>query len=81
MRLNELESCGLIRAHVVKETPRTVEWMLTDKGEDTIPILMSIIAFGIKWYPEKIFGDSQPRRLEDIYPGLAGISPESGYAT
>src|SRR5208337_2233135 len=57
MRLHELEKYGLIEAVVVKESPRVVEWVLTEKGKDTIPILMSIISFGIKWYADEIFKD------------------------
>jgi|SRR5208337_222662 len=70
MRLHELEACGLIEAVVVKESPRVVEWVLTEKGKDTIPILMSIISFGIKWYADEIFKDRQPRTMGELYPGM-----------
>jgi DNA-binding HxlR family transcriptional regulator len=70
MRLHELEACELIEASVVKESPRVVEWALTEKGKDTIPILMSIMAFGIKWYAEKVFGDHQPRSMNELYPEM-----------
>ncbi|MGB7789138.1 winged helix-turn-helix transcriptional regulator [Methanoregula sp.] len=69
MRLHELEACGLIEAVVVKESPRVVGWVLTEKGKDTIPILMSIIAFGIKWYADEIFEDHRPRTMSELYPG------------
>jgi DNA-binding HxlR family transcriptional regulator len=69
MRLHELEACGLIEATIVKVSPRVVEWALTGKGKDTIPILMSIMAFGIKWYAEEVFGDYQPRTMSELYPG------------
>jgi DNA-binding HxlR family transcriptional regulator len=69
MRLHELESCGLIEAVVIKDTPRVVEWALTEKGKDTIPILMSIISFGAKWYPDEVFEDNIARSLDEIYPG------------
>lgn len=74
LRLHELEDCGLIRAVVIKDKPRVVEWTLTDKGRDTIPILMSVIAFGAKWYPEEVFDDCRARTLDELYPdtGNAG---------
>jgi len=68
MRLHELEETGFIRAVVVREHPRIVEWGLTEKGKDTIPILMSFIAFGAKWYADEVFEDSHPRTLDEIYP-------------
>ncbi len=70
MRLNELEECGIIEAVVLKEKPRLVKWALTEKGRDTIPILMSIIAFGSKWYADEVFEDHKPRAMQEIYPEL-----------
>jgi DNA-binding HxlR family transcriptional regulator len=70
MRLQELEKSGLIKAVTIKEKPRLVEWVLTEKGQDIVPVLMSIIAFGAKWYPEEVFYDNKPRTLSEIYkPG------------
>lgn len=52
MRLNELESCGLIRPVVLKERPRLIEWVLTEKGADTIPILQGYSSYVAKWHPD-----------------------------
>jgi DNA-binding HxlR family transcriptional regulator len=68
MRLHELENYGLIESVVIKEKPRVVEWTLTEKGKDTVPILLSIMTFGAKWYPDEVFEDRRPRTLEEIYP-------------
>ncbi|MFA7197791.1 MAG: helix-turn-helix domain-containing protein [Methanoculleus sp.] len=68
MRLHELEEAGFIRAVNVRECPRIVEWELTEKGSDTIPILMSLLAFGAKWYADEVFEDCQARTLGEIYP-------------
>lgn len=70
MRLHELEACGLIEAVVVKESLRVAEWVLTEKGKDTVPILLSIMAFGIKWYADEIFADHQPHSMSELYPGM-----------
>lgn len=69
LRLKELEINGLIHPVIITEKPRVVEWNLTTKGWDTIPILMDLITFGAKWYPEEIFEDCRVRGLEEIYPG------------
>ena len=69
LRLHELEAFGLIEAVVVKESPRVIGWVLTKKGKDTIPIMMSIMAFGIKWYADEIFEDHKPRTMNELYPG------------
>jgi len=68
LRLKELEEAGLIQAIVIRESPRIVEWVLTEKGNDIMPIFMSILAFGAKWYADEIFEDHRPRTLEEIYP-------------
>ena len=70
MRLHELEKCGLIQATIIKDKPRLVKWTLTEKGQDTIPILMSILSFGAKWYPDEVFEDHHPRTIKEIYPDL-----------
>ena len=80
LRLHELEDEGLIRAVVVKKKPRVVEWTLTEKGDDTVPILLSVMAFGAKWYSEEVFEDGQARTLNEIWPGRTadgGTEPRS----
>jgi DNA-binding HxlR family transcriptional regulator len=71
MRLQELEKNGLIKAVTIREKPRLVEWVLTEKGQDIVPVLMSIIAFGSKWYPEEVFYDSKPRTLSELFSKLS----------
>ena len=45
-----------------------VRWRLTDKGKDTLPILMQLVAFGSKWYSDVVFEDKKPRKLTEIFP-------------
>jgi hypothetical protein len=45
-----------------------VIWRLTQKGKDTLPILMQLTAFGSKWYSDVIFEDKVPRGLIEIFP-------------
>ena len=68
MRLKELEQSGIIHRVDDRKSPRYVRWNLTDKGWDTLPILMSYVAFGSKWYAPNVFEDGKPREMNDIYP-------------
>jgi DNA-binding HxlR family transcriptional regulator len=66
-RLHELESNGLVSRNVDHHSPETVRWRVTEKGWDALPILFSYVAFGSKWYPEKVFADGQPRTMREQY--------------
>jgi DNA-binding HxlR family transcriptional regulator len=84
LRLHELEDEGLIRSIVVKKKPRVVEWALTEKGDDTVPILLSVMAFGAKWYSEEVFEDGQARTLDEIWlgrPADDGTEPDGSINT
>ncbi len=78
-RLRELESEGMIERVERKNGPNFVRWGLTEKGRDTIPILMRLAAFGSKWYPEFVFEDQAPRRLRDVFPRWEAQSVEKRY--
>ena len=52
MRLNELEESGLITPVIIQERPKLVRWLLTEKGEDTLPILEGYFSFTTKWHPD-----------------------------
>src|SRR5207247_914050 len=52
MRLNELEESGLITPIIIQERPKLVRWTLTEKGEDTFPILEGYFSFTTKWHPD-----------------------------
>ncbi len=65
MRLRELERDGLIE--VVERGQNFSKWGLTEKGKDALPVLMTLVGFGSKWYAEKVFSDKAPRPLKDIF--------------
>ncbi len=67
MRLKELEEDGIIECAENRNSPIVVRWTLTEKGRDTLPILMRLIAFGSKWYPKAVFKDQTPRTLDEIF--------------
>lgn len=68
MRLRELEDEGFIECVGGKRQPTMVVWRLTEKGRDTMPILIQLTAFGSKWYSDVVFEDKRPRRLNEIFP-------------
>ncbi|MFL6402441.1 MAG: winged helix-turn-helix transcriptional regulator [Nitrososphaeraceae archaeon] len=68
MRLKELEKKGFIERAEERRSPMIVQWRLTEKGKDTPPILMQLVAFGSKWYSDIVFEDKKPRMLTDIFP-------------
>ena len=68
MRLKELEREGLIECADKNKSPMWIRWRLTEKGKDTLPILMQLVAFGSKWYSDVVFEDKRPRKLHEIFP-------------
>ena len=64
-RLVELEASGLI---VRAETRRGyVRWELTEKGADVVPILMTLVRFGSKWYADEVLPDKPATELVEIF--------------
>lgn len=67
MRLQELHRQGFIRA--IERGPHYTKWGLTEKGEDALPILMTLVRFGSKWYASEVFADQKSRSLSDVFQG------------
>jgi len=67
MRLKELEKDGIIQRIEDEGSPTIVRWTLTQKGEDALPILIRLMAFGAKWYAKDVFEDKVPRSLNEIF--------------
>lgn len=49
-RLDDLESFGIIRKQSFAEVPPRTEYSLTEKGEDLLPILKQMAAWGNKYF-------------------------------
>jgi DNA-binding HxlR family transcriptional regulator len=49
-RLDEMEHCGLITKKSFAEVPPRVEYTLTAKGKDLLPILRSMADWGNKYH-------------------------------
>jgi DNA-binding HxlR family transcriptional regulator len=65
-RLNQLEAAGMIRRIERQRSPMLVRWALTEKGYDTIPILMMFAAFESKYHPDVVFDDKKPRKMHEF---------------
>ncbi len=65
MRLKELESDNFIT--VVEKDKNMTRWDLTEKGRDSLSILMVLVQFGSKYYADKVFKDKKPRALEEVF--------------
>lgn len=64
-RLHEMEKGRLIKRKIYHETPIRIEYTLTDKGKDLIPILEQMSAFSLKHAPE-IFTDKKTRSFQEL---------------
>ena len=48
-RLRQLEREGIVRRHSYPESPPRVEYELTDKGFDLLPIIEAMTDYGRRW--------------------------------
>ncbi len=64
-RLMELEKGGFIFRE--EQRLKYTRWQLTEKGRDVLPVLLTLVRLGAKWYPQKVFSDRQPRALNAIF--------------
>lgn len=71
-RLKEMEKGKLIKKRIFHETPVRIEYTLTSKGRDLIPILEQMSAFSLKHAPE-IFVDRKTRSYQEV----CGCNPAS----
>jgi len=76
MRLRELEKSELIEPIILQDKPKIIKWKLTEKGKDTLPILMSLISFGAKWYSDIVFEDKRARKIDELFPYNAKLAQE-----
>lgn len=69
-QLKELESDGLVKREAFKEIPPRVEYSLTKRGLELLPILNSIIAWNDKYETEPKEHDSQTNTfIKETLPG------------
>ncbi|AFU59474.1 putative transcriptional regulator, HxlR family [Candidatus Nitrososphaera gargensis Ga9.2] len=71
-RLREMEKNQLIERRIFHEIPVRIEYTLTEKGKDLIPIIEQMGAFSMKHAPE-IFKNSKASSFQE----LCGRDPAS----
>jgi DNA-binding HxlR family transcriptional regulator len=64
-RLREMEKNRIIERKVFDETPVRIEYLLTDKGKDLLPILDQMAAFSMKHAPE-IFKNNKTSSFQEV---------------
>lgn len=65
MRLKELESENFIE--ITQKGPGYTIWDLTEKGNDSLAILLVLVQFGSKYYSANVFEDKKSRPLNEIF--------------
>ena len=65
LRLAELEREGFIRR--LEKRPSFTQWELTEKGQDVLPVLMTLVRFASKWHADQVFADKRPRPLNAVF--------------
>ena len=53
LRLRALEEEGIVERHTYAEVPPRVEYALTEKGLDLLPIIEDMRAYGLRWLGEQ----------------------------
>ena len=66
-RLRELEMYGFIERAEEKDSPKIVQWALTGKGRDALPVLLQLVIFGSKWQAKDVFKDKKPRSPAELF--------------
>jgi len=66
-RLRELEKYGFIDRAEARDSPKIVQWALTEKGRDALPLLLQLVVFGSKWDARNVFKDKKPRSPAELF--------------
>lgn len=51
-RLDDLAHCGIVSKQIFQETPPHTQYSLTEKGNDLVPVLQQMAAWGTKYYDQ-----------------------------
>ena len=62
LRLRALEETGVVERHTYPEVPPRVEYALTEKGRDLLPIVEDMRRYGSRWLGGRDF-DRKPSKL------------------
>jgi DNA-binding HxlR family transcriptional regulator len=62
-RLRELEEKGIISRTSYAEIPPRVEYALTEKGRDVLPVIEALRVYGSRWCTSRSVKSSHPESL------------------
>jgi DNA-binding HxlR family transcriptional regulator len=71
LRLRALEEDGIVERHTYPEVPPRVEYSLTQKGLDLLPIIESMREYGRRWLCEEVSQASEHRAGDDARTAVA----------
>ena len=60
LRLRALEEEGIVERRTFPEVPPRVEYQLTEKGRDLLPIIESMREYGSRWLAAECAADAEP---------------------
>jgi DNA-binding HxlR family transcriptional regulator len=66
-RLKELEDHEIVKRSVSPGRPVQIEYSLTEKGRNLLPLLFSAAKFSLGNCPEVVFKDGKPYTVEEIF--------------
>jgi len=65
-RLKELEDSGMVKRSVTPGRPVQIEYSLTEKGRNILPLLFSAANYSMSNCPEVVFKDGKTYTAEEI---------------
>ncbi|MGD0386031.1 MAG: helix-turn-helix domain-containing protein [Solirubrobacteraceae bacterium] len=71
LRLRALEEDGIVERHTYPEVPPRVEYSLTQKGLDLLPIIESMRVYGRRWLCEEVSQAPAHRQAQDTVQAVA----------
>ena len=66
-RLRELEDSGVVKRTVTAGRPVQIEYSLTEKGKNLLPLLFSAAKYSLGNCPEVVFKDGKSYTVEEIF--------------
>ncbi|MDA4117089.1 MAG: helix-turn-helix transcriptional regulator [Thaumarchaeota archaeon] len=66
-RLKELEDFGIIKRSVIPGRPVQIDYSLTEKGSNLLPLLFSAASYSLGNCPEVVFKDGKPYTAKEIF--------------
>jgi len=65
-RLRELEDSGMVKRSVTPGRPVQIEYSLTEKGRNILPLLFSAATYSMGNCPEVVFKDGKPHTADEV---------------